>query len=125
MLHGGWNVGAAWAPASAVGGVGKFYIYEGCGDTFCTTLTPSSLNFATCTWTWAKEDFSGVTPANKNPLPQVYGNAGTEAPYGKFQWVASLECFVWTDGPTTSGVCSDGVTRSGLIQLWRPPGTPI
>ena len=78
MLHGGWNVGVAFVPASRVGGFGKFYIYEGWGDTFCTTLTPSSLNFATCTWTWGKEDFTGAAPVNKNNLPQAMGDAGTE-----------------------------------------------
>lgn len=125
MLHGGWNVGVAFVPASRVGGVGKFYIYEGWGDTFCTTLTPSSLDFATCTWAWGKESFSGPAPVNKNVLPQIMGNAGTEAPYGKFMWVPGLDALSWYDGPDTTGVCADGVTRDGIVQLWRPPGTPI
>ncbi len=120
MLHGGWNVGVAWHPA-----LQKFYIYEGWGDTFCTTLTPSSLNFATCTWTWGKEDFGGASPINKAPLPQNYGNAGTEAPYGKWIYVPAYESFAWHDGPTTTGVCADGMTRDGVVQLWRAPGEPI
>ena len=103
-------------------GVGKFYLYEGFGDTFCYTLTPSTLNFATCTWTWGKESFSGASPVFKN-APDV-SDGQRLAVQGKWQYVPALGCLAWHDGPNTSGVCVDGVTRQGIVQLW-PPGTPI
>jgi hypothetical protein len=124
IQHGGFFIGAAWAPASVVGGVGKLYLYEGLGQTFCYTLTPSSLDFATCTWTWGKESFGGVSPVTANPTPNL-SDAQRQGVQGKLQWVDAYGCLAWHDGPNTSGVCADGVTRNGIVQLWRPPGTPI
>lgn len=120
---GGVFAGLAWVPASVVGGVGKFYIYEGYGDEFCYTLTPSSLDFASCSWTWGKESFTGPTPVYKT----AYGSGDWPrlSVQGKFQYVPALGCLAWHDGPDTQAVCVDGVTRRGIVQLWRPPGTPI
>jgi hypothetical protein len=120
---GGVLVGVAWVPASVVGGFGKFYIYEGFGDTYCYTLTPSSLDFTSCTFTWGREDFSGATPVFKNAyLNTDWQRLGVQ---GKWQFVSALGCLAWQDGPNTSGVCVDGTTRQGIVQLWRPPGAPI
>jgi PKD repeat protein len=123
MPYGGVLVGATWVPASRVGGVGKFYLYEGFGDTFAYTLTPSSLNFATCTWTWGRESFTGATPVFKET--RIPGDGQRQAIQGKWQWVPALDAIAYHDGPNTEGICVDGVTRKGIVQLWRPPGTPI
>lgn len=115
LHHGGILVGAAWCPP-----LRRFYLYEGYGDEFCYVLTPSSLDFASCSWSWSRESFSGVPPVSRA--------AGTElgqqslGAQGKFVWVAAYQCFAWHDGPTTAGVCVDGVERNGIVQLWRPPG---
>lgn len=124
IQHGGFFMGVAWAPASVVGGVGKFYFYEGLGQNFCYTLTPSSLDFATCTWTWGRESFGGAAPVNGMGTPNL-SDAQRQGVQNKWMWSPSHGCFVWHDGPLTSGVCADGVTRTGIVQLWRPPGTPI
>ncbi len=123
MPRGGALIGATWVPASVVGGAGKFYLYEGFGDTFAYTLTPSSLNFATCSWTWGRESFTGPTPVFKQA--PISGDGQRQAVQGKWQFVPALGCIAWHDGPNTSGLCVDGVTRNGIVQLWRPPGTPI
>jgi hypothetical protein len=120
---GGVFVGVAWVPASKIGGVGKFYLYEGYGDTFCYTLTPSSLDFTSCTFTWGREDFSGASPVFKT----AYGSGDWPrlSAQGKFQYIPSKGVLMWHDGPNTSGVCVDGVTRNGIVQFWNPPGTPF
>ena len=122
--HNGVFVAVAWCPT-----LQKFYFYEGYGDTFCHTLTPSTLNFLTCTWTWGRESFTGPTPPSKADMVTPPGddidNYGASAPQGNFQWSPAYGCFVMTDGPGPSGTCYDGATRNGLVQLWRPPGTPV
>ena len=118
FARGGAGVSMAWCPPQQA-----FYLYEGMGDTFCTVLRPSSLNFATCSWTWSRESFGGVVPVNGRGIvtvPTTY-----EGAYRRFFWAPALGCFAWQDGPTTTGVCLDSVTRDGVAQLWRPPGTVI
>jgi len=119
-LHGGQDIAIAWVPH-----LRKFYLYEGAGDTFCTTLTPSSLDFRTCTWAWGKESFSGVSPANAQGSISGAFPSSVNAPWRRMQYSNPLGCLVWTDGPSVSGVCADGQTRTGVVQLWNPPGTPI
>ncbi len=119
MLHGGQAVSCAWVPD-----LQKFYIYEGVGDTFCTTLAPSSLDFRTCTWTVGKESFSGSTPANANGT-QSGGINSVMAAWRRMQYSRSLKCLMWCDGAGVSGQCTDGQTRTGIFQLWKPPGTPV
>lgn len=118
--HGGQDISIVWVPR-----LGKFYLYEGGGDTFCTTLTPSSLNFRSCTWTWGKESFGGAAPASRSGVVVGAFASSVQAPWRHMHYSEPLECLVWVDGPDTSGVCVDGVTRTGLAQLWRPPGAPI
>jgi len=118
MPYGGLYVGATWHQR-----LKKFYLYEGFGDTFSYTLTPSSLNFKTCSWTWGKESFSGPAPVSKSAYSA--GNAQALAVLNKWQYVPAHDCIAWHDGPTTSAAAFDGVTRDGVMQLWRPPGTPI
>lgn len=127
LPYGGLYVGATWVPASVVGGVGKFYLYEGFGDTFAYTLTPSTLNFATCTWTWGAESFANAHTGADPVAKATYdaGNAQAQAVLNKWQFVTDLGVIAWHDGPTTSAACFDGVTRDGIVQFWRPPGTPI
>jgi hypothetical protein len=118
MRHSGIFVGVAWCPT-----LSKFYLYEGMGDSHCTVLTPSSLNFATCTWTWSRENFTGAPP-----ITRFTGDVLSDqirGVLGRWVWVPALSAFAWHDGPATTGVCNDGVTRRGIVQLWRPPGTPI
>jgi hypothetical protein len=118
MRHGGILVGAAWCPP-----LKRFYLYQGLGDTYCLVLTPSSLDFATCTWTWSKEDFAGPPPVTRHPGVELADQI--KGVMGRWVWVPALGCFAWHDGPTTTGVCADGVERNGIVQLWRPPGKPI
>jgi hypothetical protein len=127
MPRGGIMVGVAWVPASVTGGVGRFYIYEGYGDDFCYTLTPSSLDFGTCTWTWGRERFANAHPGADPVYRKEFSTADAQiyAPMGKFVYVPALRSLAWHDGPSTSAPSYDGVTRSGVVQLWRPPGTPI
>ncbi len=93
----------------------KFYFYEGAGDEFCLTLTPSSLNFRTCTWAWGVETFDG-TAAYRGLF-----SSDTRS-FGRMVYAPVLKSLVWCDGPDTSGVCIDGQTRTGLVQAWRTPG---
>lgn len=118
LYHGGYNPSFEWCPDQQA-----FYIYEGLGDNYCTVLRPSSLSFATCSWTWSKERFDGVAPVNAR------GSIGLmttlEGAHRRFFWSPFEKCFVWNDGPDTSGVCLDNVTRNGVAQMWRPPGAVI
>ncbi len=118
MPYGGLYIGADWCPT-----LQRFYLYQGYGSDYCYTLTPSSLDFATCSWTWGKELFGGPPPVYKSGF--VAGNAQADAVLGKWRWVAAYGCFGWHDGPSTTGECYDGGTRNGIVQLWRPPGTPV
>ena len=124
--RGGLMIGAAWVPASAVGGVGKFYLYEGFGDDACYTLTPSSLDFGTCTWTWGREQFTNAHVGADPIARSTYSAAEAQvyAPMGRFVYVPALRSLAWHDGPSTSARSYDGVVRGGVVQLWRPPGTP-
>ncbi len=117
MPNGGLLIGVAWCPM-----LSKFYLYEGFGATFMHTLTPSSLDFATCTWQWDTEEFTGPPPVFK--LPPLLSDNQRRAAQGKLSWVPALGCLAWHDGPSTTGVCEDGVTRTGIVQLWAVPGTP-
>jgi hypothetical protein len=118
-LHGGDAISCCWVPD-----LKKFYLYEGCGDTFCITLTPSILNFRTCTWTWGKESFSGVAPANANGTQSGAINSVLSA-WRRMRYSESLKCLTWCDGANVSGTCVDSQTRTGIFQLWKPPGTPV
>jgi hypothetical protein len=117
LLHGGILVGAAWCPP-----LRRFYLYEGFGDDFCYVLTPSSLDFATCTWAWSKEWFDGPPPAVRKENVGTQLGEQRRAVQGKFVWVDAYQCLAWHDGPEPSGVCVDGQVRAGIVQLWRPPG---
>lgn len=122
MPFGGMYVGAAWHPT-----LQRFYLYEGYGDEFLYTLTPSSLDFAACTWAWGREQFDnahdGADPVFRSAF--VAGNGQITAPLGKLVYVPEYDCLAWHDGPTTSAQCYDGVTRGGIVQLLRAPGTQI
>lgn len=127
MPRGGLMVGAAWVPASVVGGVGKFYLYEGFGDDACYTLTPSSLDFGACSWAWGRERFTNAH-AGADPIARSTYSASEAqiyAPMGRFVYVPALRSLAWHDGPSTSARSYDGAVRSGVVQLWRPPGTAI
>lgn len=123
FAYGGLLVGCAWVPASGVGGVGKFYLYEGFGDTFMYTLTPSSLDFTTCTFTWGKESFTGPTPPYKDAASLSDGQR--RAAQGKLVYVPAYGVLAWHDGPVPTGTTYDSATRNGIVQFWRPPGIPI
>lgn len=128
FLHGGCAVLPMWFNASDVGALhpfGAFYFYEGHGDEFATVLEPSSLNFQTCTWAWSRESFTGPTPPNRHPVPQIIEQGQLHAPWGRARRIPKYRSFMWHDGPDTQAASIDGVTRYGVIQLWRPPGVPI
>lgn len=118
LKHGGQWVAAAWCPPEQA-----FYLYEGMGDTFCTVLRPSSLDFSTCTWAWSQESFSGPTPPARN-TPVGAASSDAWGAFRRFVWDGGTGCFVWHDGPLPTGDVG-GVTRNGVVQLWRPPGTVI
>lgn len=120
MSHGGCYVGAAWCPP-----LKKFYIYQGMRDTYCHVLTPSSLDFATCSWSWSREEFGGVPAVSRHAVVQDVANAQLNGVLGRWAWVPAYSSFAWHDGPETEGVCADGVVRKGIVQLWRPPGAAI
>jgi hypothetical protein len=106
--------GVDWCPHT-----GKFYLYEGQGKNSVTILTPSSLNFATCSWSWSEESFGGAAPA----WFAASNSSGGAIPLSRWRYVPALRSFGWSDGPRYSAVCEDGVTRNGVMQVWRPRGT--
>jgi hypothetical protein len=97
----------------------SFYVYEGRGSRRVLKLTPSSLEFHQCTWTWSEEPFND--PAWE-PNPNNDGRGGAQA-MSKWRYIPWLRCFAWSDGPNYSARCADGVVRDGVMQLWRPLGT--
>jgi hypothetical protein len=111
----GAGFGIDWCPDTR-----KFYMYEGYGSTKVRTLTPSSLDFSTCTWVWGEEVFS-------NPAwePERYVGEYRQGaqPFSKWRYIRWLKCFAWSDGPDFIARCADGVERDGVMQLWRPLGT--
>lgn len=118
IKHGGQWLAAPWcSPQQA------FYLYEGMGDTFCTVLRPSSLDFSTATFAWSRESFSGPTPPARN-TPVGAAAADAWGAFRRFVWDANVGCFEWHDGPLPTGVV-DGTNRDGIVQLWRPPGAVI
>lgn len=129
MPFGGMLIGAAWVPGADLGtAVGRFYLYEGYGDDFCYTLTPSTLDFGTCSWTWGRERFTnahtGADPVYRRAF--TTGDGQIFAPTGKLVYVPADKCLAWHDGPGTGPrQCADGVSRTGIVQYLRVPGTPI
>ncbi len=110
----GAGFGIDWCPLTRA-----FYLYEGRGTTRVIKLTPSSLEFQSCTWTWSEETFSD--PAwEPNPNSESRGGA---QPFSKWRYIPWLKCFAWSDGPNFTARCADGVVRDGVMQLWRPLGT--
>jgi hypothetical protein len=118
-------------PASAIAGPGygidwnphtrRFYLYSGGGSGTVVVLTPDSLDFATCTWTWSEETFTGATPAWTTTLT----GGGGEVTLGRWRYVPPLRSFSWSDGIGVTAPCVDGITRNGVMQLWRPLGTDV
>jgi hypothetical protein len=106
--------GVDWCPLTR-----KFYLYEGFARNTVTTLSPSSLDFASCSWQWGEETFEGAPPA----WDPVSTGGGGEIPLSRWRYIPALRSFAWSDGPRYSAVCEDGVTRDGVMQLWRPRGT--
>ena len=112
----GPGFGMDWCPITQA-----FYLFEGPGATRVIKLTPSSLDFASCTWTFSTESY---TNSAVGLSMGTWGDPGAGSqPFSKWRWIDGLKCFCWSDGPTSSGVCRDGVTRTGLMQIWRPAGT--
>lgn len=95
---------------------GKFYAYEGYGDTTIHVLTPPD-NWTSGTWTWATETMGGEAPID---LLEVGGSSGQQ-PFSKWKYNPSLKCFMWSQG-TVSRQCTDGVARDGAFQLYKPVG---
>lgn len=106
--------GVDWCPITQ-----RFYIYEGRAQATVSVLTPSSLNFSTCTWTWNEETFTGAAPAWYAPST----GGGGDVPLSRWRYVPALRSFAWSDGPRYSAPGGDGVVRDGVMQLWRPAGT--
>ncbi|UQA55967.1 hypothetical protein [Polyangium aurulentum] len=109
----GAGFGVDWCPITK-----KFYIYEGRGKNTVETLTPSSLDFTTATWTWGTETFGGDAPAWSTEMT----GGGGDVAMSKWRYIPQLRSFAWSDGVAYSAPV-DGVTRDGIMQLWRPSGT--
>lgn len=118
LYHGGYAPSFTWCPPQQA-----FYIYEGLGDTFCTVLRPSSLNFSNCTWAWSREDFSGDPTINGHTTTTTMTTL--DASYRRFNYNPNTGCFNWHDGPLQSGNCLDGRNHDGVMQAWRPPGVVL
>lgn len=106
--------GADWCPVTK-----KFYLYEGRGQNTLAVLTPSSLDFSNCSWSWNEESFGGATAAW---FGTTTGGGGA-IPLTRWRYVPALNSFAWSDGPRVAAASEDGVTRDGVMQLWRPRGT--
>lgn len=112
----GAGFGIDWCPDKQA-----YYAYEGSGAARVVKITPSSLDFATCTWSITTETVTGLV--NQGAGGYGGGTGAGSQPMSKWRYNALLGCFVWCDGPVPSGhVARDGGTRSGLVQLWRPAG---
>jgi len=100
---------------------GKFYCYEGYGSTTVHVLTPPANWHSTATaWTWSTETMAGEVPI---AMTEIYpASQGGDAPYSKWTYNPIVKCFMWSQG-TTTRVCTDGVSRPGAFQLYRPLGT--
>ena len=103
-----------WAPDKK-----KFYLYEGHGDTVVHVLTPSSLDFSTCTWSYSQEEF-------KNPAWDANDALGQGVqPMTRWRYNSSLQCFMWSGGPGARDLCVDGQIHDGHMQLWRPNSSVV
>lgn len=98
---------------------GKFYAYEGFGSTTVHVLTPP-FDWKTGTWTWSSETMSGETPVFVGDL--FGGSAQGGQVLTKWKYNQKLRSFMWSQG-TVSRQSTDGVTRDGAFQLYRPLGT--
>lgn len=106
-------VSADWCPETQ-----SFYLYGGYGSTEVVKLTPSSLNFATCSWTMTTEPFPGAAMAAGGLASQ-----GAQ-PFTRWKYIRKLRSFVWSDGPNVSLPNTEtGISNPGAFQLWRPLGT--
>lgn len=111
----GTGLGMDWCPHT-----GKFYAYEGFGDYSLHVLTPPS-DWKTGTWTWSSENMAGEQPANAGEYSSMSAWSGQQV-FNKFRYNKKLRSFMWSQG-TVSRLCTDGVTRDGAFQLYRPLGT--
>jgi len=110
----GSGFGVDWCPHTKA-----FYFYDGYGTTKIMKLSPSTLEFHECTWTWSEEEITA--PAwEANPNDEFRGGAQAMSRWRYIPW---LRCFAWCDGPNFSAPTADGVARAGVMQLWRPRGT--
>ena len=107
----GPGFGMDWCPHTQA-----FYLYGGLGSERVFKLTPSSLEFHQCEWTWSEERFEGA-------IFHAASSGGGAQPFSRWRYIPWLRCFAWTDGPNVSGMVADGVHRDGIVQLWRPLGT--
>lgn len=107
-------------------GVSKFYVWEGRGATFMHVLTPSTLNFRTCTWAWTKESFSGPAPADyTSGLTDSAARAQSQYAPGRRGGYIGSNAMLIVDGPGGSGTNTAGSTVAGPGFIWTAPGTVI
>lgn len=111
----GPGLGMDWCPHT-----GKFYAYEGFGDTSLHVLTPPA-NWKTGTWSWSSEAMTGELPADAGEYSGMSEWSGQQV-FNKFRYNQKLRSFMWSQG-TVSRQCTDGIARDGAFQLYRPIGT--
>lgn len=120
FAHGGYGLSIAWHPTEKA-----IYCYEGFGDEFCTVGRPSTKNFATCSWSWSRERFSGDAPITNYPGVLVGASTAIQGSYRGFHYIPRGKyagCFSWNNGPGPSAKSADGIVHDSPVQFWRPPG---
>lgn len=99
---------------------GKFYCYNGFGETTLHVLTPpTDWRSTTAPWVWSTEEMGGETPV---ALTEIMVSGGGDGPYSKWLYHPSIKCFMWSQGRATRA-SPDGTVRDGAFQLYRPLGT--
>lgn len=109
----GPGVGIDWCPETQ-----KFYLYDGSGETDLHVLTPGAV-WDQDDWTWATETMGGEAPAD---AAEVFGGPmDSDQVLSKWKYNRAAKAFMWSMG-TVARQCTDGVTRAGAFQLYRPLG---
>jgi hypothetical protein len=109
----GPGFGCDWCPET-----GKFYCYEGVGDTTLFVLTPPAGDWKTGAWTWSTEVMGGEAPVNIN-VARPNGTGGN--PFTKWKYNPAIKCFMWMQG-LDQRLSPDGVMRKGAFQVYKPLG---
>ena len=122
MPMGGRMAGGAYTPV-----LNALYFYEGRQQQTCEVLQFSTTNFKTTSYAWRRESFTGPTPPG-----QVQGGIPNDLYYSElystgrgWMYLEAEDVFAWVPGVTSANASVDGVSRTGTVQYWKPPGTIV